>query len=227
MRKLFNQLILTCASMATSALPSALYAELITTTVSNDVSVANYNFPPPVPIIASDSSVLTADSISAVVSGASAVDTFSLSSLIFDWNYTQSTEGPASSNSQITSFVKFHVDSSTPYALTSTWDGLATSGIPLYSAVLFDFTDSNVIFDDEQAALNHDGILMLDHVYQFTLSASLNNFTTNESLIGGSASTSVKLSITPIPEPSTIALVGLGGIGLAIGAYRRRRAAAI
>ena len=31
----------------------------------------------------------------------------------------------------------------------------------------------------------------------------------------------------PVPEPSSFALLGLGGIGLAIGAYRRRRAVAV
>ena len=30
-----------------------------------------------------------------------------------------------------------------------------------------------------------------------------------------------------VPEPSTFVLLGLGGIGLAVGAYRRRRAAAV
>jgi|GEM_PF-4416948 hypothetical protein len=30
-------------------------------------------------------------------------------------------------------------------------------------------------------------------------------------------------ALTPVPEPSSFALLGLGGMGLAIGAYRRRR----
>ena len=34
------------------------------------------------------------------------------------------------------------------------------------------------------------------------------------------------VSVTFVPEPSTFALAGLGGLGLAIGAYRRRKVAA-
>jgi hypothetical protein len=41
------------------------------------------------------------------------------------------------------------------------------------------------------------------------------------------ASTSLGLASSSVPEPSTFALAGLGGIGLMIGAYRRRRAAAV
>ena len=36
----------------------------------------------------------------------------------------------------------------------------------------------------------------------------------------------VNLKSSPVPEPSSFALLGLGGIGLAIGAYRRRMVAA-
>jgi hypothetical protein len=36
---------------------------------------------------------------------------------------------------------------------------------------------------------------------------------------------SSELTVAGVPEPSSVALLGLGGIGLAIGAYRRRRAA--
>ena len=35
------------------------------------------------------------------------------------------------------------------------------------------------------------------------------------------------IATRPVPEPSSAALMGLGGIGLAFGAYRRRRAAAV
>jgi|GEM_PF-692370 len=34
----------------------------------------------------------------------------------------------------------------------------------------------------------------------------------------------VSLDISPVPEPSSLALAGLGGLSLVIGAYRRRRA---
>lgn len=37
----------------------------------------------------------------------------------------------------------------------------------------------------------------------------------------------ISLQSDPVPEPSTLALLGLGGIGMAVGAYRRRRAAAV
>ena len=36
-----------------------------------------------------------------------------------------------------------------------------------------------------------------------------------------------KSDVGAVPEPSTFALLGLGGFGLAFGAYRRRRAAAV
>jgi len=49
---------------------------------------------------------------------------------------------------------------------------------------------------------------------------------THHTLNPFTASVSGVISATPIPEPSTLALLGLGGIGMAFGAYRRRRAIA-
>lgn len=51
-------------------------------------------------------------------------------------------------------------------------------------------------------------------------------FTQTPAMIGGAISASGTLAVfsaTSVPEPSTMALMGLGGCGLIVGAYRRNR----
>lgn len=75
------------------------------------------------------------------------------------------------------------------------------------------------------------GLLLAGHTYQIGAFAYLKNSFSNgtmgpPSATGGNAATAngeFHFTAIAVPEPSTLALLGLGGIGSAISIYRRRR----
>ena len=116
--------------------------------------------------------------------------------------------------------VYFHVDADTPYTFSIS---------PFSSGAFYDFNFGSIYgfntgyelynYNYSGLGFSYSGVLHPGQQYQYVTEA-LAYYGTNAAMTGHSSLT------TNVPEPSSIALAGLGGIGLAIGAYRRRKAAA-
>ena len=118
----------------------------------------------------------------------------------------------------------------TPALNTGNGNTFWITTVNLTAATSFNVTISDVVFD--YVAVNASAALNVDRTSDFTVTllnpsaVSLGQIDIIDALSGNAAtpqtpSLSINGSFSPVPEPSALALLGLGAIGLC---FRRRRA---
>lgn len=120
------------------------------------------------------------------------------------------------------SIVEFTAPTTSYYNVAAIWQtddttGPASSNLVAYgiNGVLGGTAPIGTAFHT-QATGNGKFLLNAGDTFDFMIYAQTYGFNT----------TGIAATVTAVPEPSSFALVGLGGLGLALGAYRRRRATA-
>ena len=112
--------------------------------------------------------------------------------------------------------VRFTVPTAGSYHIVGSWDHLHagnTTNAVIKNGVQLDSTTTYSPFNLTTTAAVGD-------VIDFSVNFAGDYYADSTGLY-------VTLTANPVPEPSSIALAGLGGLGLAIGAYRRRKMSAL
>jgi hypothetical protein len=88
------------------------------------------------------------------------------------------------------------------------------------------FIYDNAVFPATNPPVDNSGLLFTGGGLEVNIFSNSNTFYVNSGYNVPIVFTVAAPAAAPVPEPSSLALLGVGGIGLAIGAFRRRRAAA-
>ena len=116
-------------------------------------------------------------------------------------------------------------------AVAGPFSGTALAGFNAFTGITGSTSGSDIVASSSWSQYEGSGLALLTFNFNGdtgTFAGSANNGV----FFGGSATASGDVKVTytynppAVPEPSTFAMMGLGGVGLAIGTYRRRQAAA-
>ena len=120
------------------------------------------------------------------------------------------------------SIVEFTAPTTSYYAIASTWQTDDTTGPASTNLAAFGINGvlggTAPIGQAFHSPVNGNGTFLLNAGDRFDFMVYAQTF--------GFNATGIAATVTAVPEPSSFALAGLGGLGLALGAYRRRRATA-
>ena len=118
--------------------------------------------------------------------------------------------------------VGVHADNFFSFPTPTVFDGAFFSGYGFGGPVFFDLYNGATLVSTSGSLFPTGTSTFLSSGYSgLVTSVGVNSAT------GYAVMDNVTYQGHAVPEPSSFALLGLGGIGLAIGAYRRRRATAI
>ena len=108
------------------------------------------------------------------------------------------------------------------YANNAYNGGAPTANVTLSGASSNDLLNSSI----QHSGSSPSAMNWVPVVFTFVANSSSTTLIFESTIPGSGGIALDSISVNPVPEPSTFALAGLGGLGLAIGAYRRRKAAA-
>ena len=225
MRNCFLKSLFTCFAVVTTA-GQAVHAGIIETSVSTEAYAFDYGYAntgllddygnkysssTATPVISSGdldqlgvaSSVASVSTTSITISTSESANPNNL----YDYNTTYGTGE-----------VSFTVSEDTSFTLTDTTSGTG-AGYNLMSLVS-DTTGQIAYANNQNDTQTISGTLYAGQQYHLSKQSYNGYYYGN----AGSSSGIVTLSTTPVPEPSSFALLCLGCLGLAFGAYRRRLA---
>lgn len=129
--------------------------------------------------------------------------------------------------------IEFTAVNDLAFTFTSNYNGLGTVGAPTYAVFLLDQTTlANVFADNSEDPAdlnpveNHTGFLIAGHSYSLNgtskLYAGVNGTGVAASATGTYVFTTAAINVSPVPEPTTLVLLGTGAFSLFLARRGRR-----
>lgn len=235
--RLPNWAILSTATAILNCAPAVFADFVVDSGGQNIVQVVDQITGEYTPAITSLYSLPVSSITSASIVGASAIERFVGNRSSVNWNITDTTGRDHNVLDMTYAFFDFHVSAETRFSVTDSWNGQLSPGFSRFSYGLENLSipapATQVLFATNFQSL--DGATTLDTItgstnvilfpgqdYFFNLITEIDS----PANIDGTpfvASGSFEFSLA-VPEPSSFALLALGGIGMAMCPYRRGQA---